>query len=126
MIGRKKEALIPSTRGPLYTLLLGPLIYYRRGRDIFDVSVGKIKAILLLVPLVVRDRGPKAGLAHGNRRCLDTNMRALIESGFTNGAPQGARLRSVEEKKKSIDSHRRNLSRGVRLTEQLRDGKIKM
>lgn len=84
---RKKKTLISST-GPLYTLLLRPLIYYRRNCNIFDVSVGKIKAILLLVPPVVQDREPKAGLSHGNRRCLDTNMCVLIESGSTRNRSQ--------------------------------------
>jgi len=60
---------------------LRSLIYYHRSRDIFDVSVGKIKAIFLPVSPVVQDREPKTDLALGNRRCLDTNMRALIENG---------------------------------------------
>lgn len=59
---------------------LGSLIYYRLARDVFDTSVGKIKAILLRVSPVVQVRKQPTT---GNRRCLDTNMRALIEGSST-------------------------------------------
>jgi len=66
------------------------------------VSVGKIKAIFLLVSPVVQDREPKTDLALGNRRCLDTNMRALIENGsprpvlYKEHSGQSRRTRNTE------------------------------
>ena len=63
----------PGSTGP------SRLIYYRPFRDIFDAGVGKIKAVLLheyiawwSVDLFITSAG--------NRRCRDTNMRALIET----------------------------------------------
>lgn len=108
----KKGALIPvpSARGTaLYTLPLGPLIYYRPGRDIFDVSVGKIKAILLAGTAGgPRDREPKAAFAHGNRRCRDTNMRALIESRSTHKrcfTSCACRVGQGERERKKVSVH---------------------
>ena len=73
--------------------------------DAFDTSVGKVKAILLRVsPVVQLEKKKKTQPpSRSNRRCLNTNMPALIEgSGRSTSVVTGR----IHFREKSREQHR--------------------